>query len=131
MKIKIEVKESHILEGTCLDPWNCAISRAVSDIIPIAEVYGCGIYDRRQSYNLAKICGFTDHVSKAVSKFDECDLDEGKHPAKGSARLKYVQPFSFEIEIPDDKIEHIWPDTKGVLEKARELVNQSKNCVAV
>lgn len=126
MKIKIQVREEHIVNGVCTNPYRCAIAISINDFMPETSVLGGYMmvrgegmkWENRLRIPLPKI------AEKAIDEFDNC-------PVKGTDRLKYVQPFSFEIEIPDDKIELIWPNTKGLLEKARELVNQSKNCVAV
>lgn len=121
MKIKINVKEEHIINGECGNPWSCAIALAVSDLLGEVQV----TYDRirfvRENWNLV-----TEMPKNQMFEFDSCG---NIHPAVGKYRLQYVQPFSFEIEIPDDKLDKIFPTSH--LDEVKELVNNSLNCELV
>lgn len=95
VKLKISVTEE-ILNGagTCrYDPGNCAIAKAVQTIFPNAYVFPQGGIAISEEYanRICRrdfSCGIP--IPQEASDFI-CDFDEGKE----------VEPFSFDIELPD------------------------------
>ena len=115
MKIRIDVKEEHIINGKCADGYNCAIALAIKDLFPNAVV-GTDEICFSNTYD-------ADHnQSKFVTEFDKLDhlLIERRR------RLNYVQPFSFEIEVDPGQI------FQGVdISEVENIINGSLNCKVV
>lgn len=131
MKIHIEVKEQHILEGACGEIFNCAIAKAVQDVFPFAFVDGeCIHFPFRKRKEGESLCEYNHGLWYCVkhnqydwiSEFDSLDAE----CCDPKDRLKKVQPFSFEIEVDP---EQIFPQVD--ISEATEIINSSLNCKVV
>lgn len=117
MKIKINVKEDHIINGLCSQVTGCAIALAVRDIIPEARVGYWGIAIEIGSSPITNHSMSTEVVVK-MRKFDEF-YNKG---IVGKARLKHLQPFSFVVDVDESKL---FPDK--LLEEIEQIIKGSNN----
>lgn len=116
MKIKINVKEEHIINGKCARVNECAIALAVNDIIPdvmvAREQLGLAYPDATTSI----LCDLPTFVTSNIWLFDQLDKVIGKE------RLEHLSPFSFEVDI-DEAI--LFPDK--LLQEIEQIIEGSKN----
>lgn len=105
MKIRIDIKEDHIINGVCLDPSENMIAIAINDFLEKPHVYERGIFINGCCLSGKEICkSLPIDVQSKILEFDKCDAHVIYHPAQGKDRLKYVQPFSFEIDIDSNVV---------------------------
>ena len=117
MKIKINVKEEHIINGECFAPSGCAIALAVRDIIPetLINYFSIKIYDKNIIVN-------NDWTPKdARDKMDIFD-DFSINNIVGKARLEHLQPFSFEVDVDESLL---FPDK--LLQEIEQIIKGSSN----
>lgn len=129
MKIKINVKEKHIINGTCGMPSDCAIAQAVKDVFPCASV----------CYESIALISARNGVSNIIKDDEEMPLmakekmyvfDSLKRKRRwfksrgvvGKDRLKYLKPFSFILDIDEEKV---FPEKH--LEEIKNIFKESKN----
>lgn len=117
MKLKINVKEEHIVNGKCLDERGCAIALAVRDIIPEALInYG---YIQIDSQNvIVNNDRMLEDTQDKMCIFDGFD----RNHIVGKARLEHLKPFSFEVDINESLL---FPNK--LLEEIEEIIKGSKN----
>jgi len=131
MKLKINVKEEHIINGTCNNGSCCAIALAVNDLFPAYVANGF-----IKSDNYGEIISYLDdNIDRKIRTFDSFngkpmnDKDLTYEPIIGKDRLEYLKPFSFEIEILPKALDCLFPNKH--LDQIKDLVNNSLNCELV
>ena len=122
MKIEISVKEEHIINGVCGDAENCAIHKAIKDVLPIISVFEKITFPDFQ---------ITNPAFDKAKQFDDCQWfhRNGVGILVGKERLKWIQPFKFTVDIPDDKLLQILPS--NTIEEAKQIINNSESLQTV
>jgi len=120
MKIKINVKEKHIINGKCVTPSGCAIALAVRDIIPEALIYYDSIQIDSDNIIVYNGCMPKDARDK-MHTFDTFDHFEPVQIV-GKARLKHLKPFSFEVDVDESLL---FPDK--LLQEIEQIIEGSNN----
>lgn len=125
MKIEINVREEHIINGVCVEASECAIALAVKDVLGEVAVFdSIAVEDLSELSGERDLCPLPKEAFSFVLAFDETN-----GIAKGKDRLKYLQPFTFTVDIPDDKLLEILPSS--TIEEAKWLINSSENLKTV
>jgi len=123
MKIKINVKEEHIINGKCTNPYRCAIALAVRDIIPGAEIHYASILIDFNNI-IVNNNMMPEDAQVKMHTFDNFDRFENHKRVTivGKARLEHLQPFSFVVDVDESLI---FPDK--LLEEIQQIIEESKN----
>jgi len=120
MKIKINVKEEHIINGECMNKSGCAIALAVRDVIPEALINY--FYLKTGSTDSENVIVNGGRMPKyACDKMHIFDNFRSGHVV-GKARLEHLKPFSFVVDV-DESI--LFPDK--LLQEIEQIIEGSKN----
>jgi len=120
MKIKINVKEEHIINGKCHEPSACAIALAVRDIIPEALInyFSIKIGNDDDDNIIVNDNVTPKDATDRMNIFDDFDL---RHIV-GKERLEHLAPFSFEVDVYESVL---FPDK--LLDEIEQIIEGSNN----